>query len=462
MTAATTDLAVRGSVPWRIRWRLSVLWLLEWGITGALLTYLPLYFTRNGLSLDETGPLLAIGAVGLWIAPFVVGQVCDRWMSTERYLAIAHFCGGMTLLAIPLATDVYRETGEGYNAILVLFGLYATAYLPTMPLASALTFRHLPRPRAQFGGIRVFGTVGWVLAGVGLSVWLGRTYAKEWLQETLPRTIPFVNWLQDVFSWLPPPSSRDCFLMAALLSFALSSFCVFLPATPPPRALRGQIAPLAVLGMFKHRTFTRLMLISCLMAVIMPLYSIAAPTLLEQTGVSADWVPAVMTIGQVSEFPALLLLPLFLRKAGLRTTFAIGILAWIARYLLFSLSQAGVWILLGISLHGVCHVFLVIVLQLFTDAHCPRDLRASAQNLFAFMTLGVAMPLGLLLSKPLIRMCTDHETGVVDYQTLFSVPTALLAGILLLYWRWSFADVPWVTGVAPNGEPESELLATPG
>ncbi len=447
MTNPTSDLATGTSVTWRVRWRLSVLWLLEWGITGALLTYLPLYFTQNGLSLDETGPLLAIGAVGLWVAPFVVGQVCDRWMASERYLALAHFIGGVTLLAIPLATEVYRETGEGFRAILILFGLYAAAYLPTMPLASALTFRHLPRPRVQFGGIRLFGTVGWVLAGLGLSLWLGRTYARKWLLASLPSTGPLISQLDDIFSWLPPPSSRDCFLIAALLSFALSSFCVFLPATPPPRTPREQIAPLAVLKMFRHRTFTRLILVSCLLALVMPLYSLAAPALLEQTGVSADWVPAVMTIGQISEFPALLLLPWFLRKTGLRVTFMIGILAWLLRYLLFAVSRSGFWILAGISLHGVCHVFLIIVLQLFTDAHCPRDLRASAQNLFAFMTLGVAMPLGLLLSQPLIQSCTDASTDTVDYQTLFAVPTAILAGILVLYWWWSRTDTPaQVTG----------------
>ena len=145
-----------------IRWRLSILWFLEWGITGAILTYLPIYFTHNGLSVTQLGQLMAVSAVGLWVAPFVVGQVCDRWLATERYLAIAHFIGGCALVAIPAATESFQpETGEGFGILLLLVGLYAAAYFPTIPLASSLTFRHLPNRDEDFGKVRIWGTVGW-------------------------------------------------------------------------------------------------------------------------------------------------------------------------------------------------------------------------------------------------------------------------------------------------------------
>jgi len=132
---------------WHLRWRLSVLWALQWGITGAVLTYLPLYFQEKQLSPEQLGKLMAVSAVGLWVAPFIVGEVCDRWMATQKYLAVSHFVGGLLLLAIPIAADLYNpNTGEYFNALLVLVGLHAAAYFPTIPLASALSFHHLQHP----------------------------------------------------------------------------------------------------------------------------------------------------------------------------------------------------------------------------------------------------------------------------------------------------------------------------
>jgi hypothetical protein len=434
---------------WSLRWRLSVLWVLEWGITGAVLTYLPLYLEEHSLKPDEVGPLLATGAVGLWVAPFVVGQICDRWMAAERYLALAHFVGGLTLIAIPIATNVYRETQSNYNVILALFGLYAAVYVPTMPLASALTFRHLSDTKRQFGGVRVWGTVGWVLAGIGLSCWLERATVDVWLRGRFPERARDLDRIASMFHWLPAPTSQDCFYIASILSFALSTFCVFLPHTPPARAPRSQFAPVAVLGMFRQRSFVQLLAASCLLSLVIPLYSIAVPPLLNRLHFARDWVPAVMTIGQISEFPSLLLLPLFLRRLGLKMTFALGIAAWFVRYVIFAyfggeggsaFGSPRTWILSGIALHGVCHVFLIVVIQLYLDAECPADLRNSVQNLFAFLTLGVAMPAGMMLSQPLIRWCTIESpdgTETINFRAVFLAASMLLVVLMLVFW-WYF------------------------
>jgi hypothetical protein len=425
----------------RLRFRLSVLWLLEWGITGALLTYLPLYFTQNGLTLHETGPVLAIGALGLWVSPLVVGQLCDRWIAAQRYLAIAHFLGGISLLLIPAATDVYRETGAGYGFILAMFGLFAMVYLPTIPLASALTFRHLSDPKSQFGGIRIWGTVGWVLAGIGLSLWLEQRDVAAWLRTNLPSTAPTVLGISRQFWFLPEPSSSDCFAIAAILSFGLSSFCAFLPNTPPLHTPREGIGLTDwVVAMWRQKGFVRLIVVSSLLALVIPLYSLVVPKLLQERFIRGDSVPALMTIGQLSEFPALLLMPLCLGRLGLKATFAMGVVAWMTRYLIFALDSPMWLILLGIALHGVCHVYLIIVVQLYIDASCPRDLRATAQNVFAFVAGGIAMPLGLLLTQPLVKWSTDPATKEMNFGPVFAAPTAFLACVLLAFWKWFQID----------------------
>lgn len=449
-------------VPWQTRWRLSVLWGLEWGITGALLTYLPLYFTDNGLSVEQLGELMAVSAVGLWGAPLVVGQICDRWMATEKYLALAHFFGGMTLMAIPFATRIYQSTGDPdhFRALLVLVGIYAVAYFPTIPLASSLSFRHLKSPEAQFGRVRLWGTVGWVLAGLLLSVWLGRTAAWEWLLSSFPNWTGTLETVKKSLAWLPEPTSADCFHIAAYLSFGLSMFCVFLPHTPPARKQRGKVAPLQTFRMFRDSGFTLLVTVSFLLAIVVPFYSFAVPKLLEYRQYSSNWIPAVMTIGQISEFPALLLLPWFLKRWGLKVTFACGMAAWLLRYLLLTFPGVDGPVLAAIALNGICHVFLIIVVQIFVDSQSRRDLRASAQNLFAFLTMGIAMPIGFLLAGKLGKLCNLNEVAEANYHLFFAVPAGVVALLLAVYWLWAPLQMEMKpASVVPRPEPSSEKVS---
>ena len=423
-----------------LRWRLSTLWVLEWGITGSILTYLPLYFTDLGLKPDQLGVLMAVAAVGLWVAPFVVGQICDRWMSSERYLLIAHAVGGTTLLLIPQVAQTYDpETGANFGWLVALLGAYAIAYLPTIALASSLTFRHLPDPDKQFGSIRLWGTVGWVLAGLVLSVWLGQQDVIRWLDA---------NWSAggDVFrsalNHLPEQNNGDSFRIGAMLSFVLVAFCMTLPRTPPAKSDgESAIAPLEAAKLFRNRTFCLMLAISFLMAAIVPTYAFAAPKYLEHLGFESDWIPAVMTIGQVSEFPALLMLSACLARFGMKATFAIGMAAWLVRYVVFALDSPIWLVLVGVSLHGVCHVFLVIVIQLFVDERCPQGAKASAQNIFAFLTMGIALPIGFVASGLLGSYCKLSEPKSADYAFFFLVPAVIILLVLVVY-TWGFRIPP--------------------
>lgn len=419
-----------------VGWRLSLMWALQWGITGAILTYLPIYFVNNGLSQEQLGKLMAVAATGLWGAPLIVGQLCDRWMSGEKYLSLAHFTGGLTLLSIPVATEMYRQTGTNFAALMFLVGVFSFAYFPTIPLASAMTFRHLPDPARDFGKVRVWGTVGWMLAGWCLSIWLGRGDAYRWLSEHYPEYKSTLDRFVYTFRWVSPPSSADCFKLGAVLSFALSSFCVFLPATPPARTKsQSRIAPLATFRMFRDKTFSQLIVISFLLALVVPFYSVAAPQLLLQLKYESDWIPALMTLGQISEFPALILLPLFLRYFGLKATFALGMIGWLLRYAFFVAEEPSWLILTSIALQGVCHVFLIIVIQLFIDKRAQDDLRISAQNLFAFLTMGIAMPLGFLVAGKFGTWLTDTETGQTNFQIFFLIPSVAILVLLVLFYQ---------------------------
>ena len=149
--------------------------------------------------------------------------------------------------------------------------------------------------------------------------------------------------------------------------------------------------------------------------------------------------PAVMTIGQLSEPPALLLLSVVLRRFGLKFTFGLGVAAWLVRYLIFAGGAPWQWILAGIALHGICHVCMIIVIQIYLDAECPADLRNSVPHLFSFLTLGVAMPIGLLLSQPLIKLCTTlapDGRAVVNFPRVFLAGSLVLTVLMIAYWYW--------------------------
>jgi len=427
-------MASQVNLKWNLRWRLSVLWFLEWGITGAVITYLPIYWESIRLSKHQQSQLSAVMAVGLWIAPFVVGQVADRWLAIEKVLAISHFVGGISLYALALGMDLYSETAGNFQSLLWMVGIFAVAYIPTVPLVSALCFRHLPDPEGQFGKVRVWGTVGWMIGGLSLSFWLERDDVFKWMRGHHPdwataETIREFIWM------LPRPSDSDCFRMSAMLSFALSSFCVFLPHTPPAKTplsktKTGQFAPLAVLGMFRDGTFSLFIGISCLLAIlVVPLYNLAVPPLLSELGVKGNWVPTVMLIGQVSEFPALLLLSYLLRHFGLKAIFAMGIAAWALRYGFFAIGTPWTLVMTGLALHGVCHVFLIIVAQLYLDSKCSKDLRASAQNLLSFVTLGIGFPLGTLLGGVLRESFKDSPAK------LFAAPAVAAIVLLVVFWK---------------------------
>jgi MFS family permease len=434
-------------IPAKLRWRLSMLWALQWAITGSLLTYLPLYFTEHQVDSAGLGQLMAVASLGLLGAPLVVGQICDRWMNSERYLALAHFVGGVTLLYIPEVAERYSETQDNFSVLLLLTGVYAIAYFPTIPLATSLSFRHLPDPDTQFGRVRIWGTVGWVLAGVGLSVWLGQIEVQNWLYRTFNGQV-VLREQKSVFEWLGSPSSDDAFDIAAVLSFALAAFCVFLPRTPPLRVRKGKQSALAVVGVIKQfwdPQFALLIALSFVLALVVPFYSYAVPMLLEYLGISGHWVPAAMTVGQISEFPCLALLHRCFVRWGAKVTFAVGMAAWLLRYGLFAVDLGSAslgMVLLGVSLHGVCHVFLVVVIQLYIDRRCPPDSRATAQNLFAFLTMGIAMPLGFLVAGRLGQWCRLTAPDQADYSTFFAVPAVTVGVLLVVFWKFARLKLP--------------------
>jgi len=360
-------------------------------------TYL---FANLDASAVQVGSSYANLAMAAIISPFLVGLIADRYFEAQKVIGTLHVAGSMVLY--------YVSTVEGFNEFWWLILLYTILYMPTMALANSISFHQVKDGGREFPMIRVFGTLGWIVAGLLIG-----------------------------FTGLE--SSAATFQIAAIGSLILGVFSFFLPRTPvkdEKNASLSSILGLNALVLFQNRSFVVFFLAS--IAICIPLsfyYSFANPFL---NDIGMENAAGKMTIGQISEFVFMLLIPLLFRKLGVKKIIMIGIFAWIVRYLLFAYGNVGtnVWMLyLGIALHGVCYDFFFVTGQIYTDNKAGKFIKSSAQGMLTFATYGVGMLIGSYLSGILTQKFVAPSTSSFNYHwnLVWIVPCIISVLILLVF-----------------------------
>ena len=321
----------------KIKLQLSSMMFLEFFIWGGWFvtmgTFLSQSFSASGSQLAQAYETQSIGAI---IAPFIIGLIADRYFSAQKILGFLHLSGALLLYL------------AGSSANFVLFYpfilLYMILYMPTLALVNSVAFRQMKDPSKEFPPIRVFGTVGWIIAGliIGYLGW----ESKELLENT--------------------------FYVTAFASLILGLFSFSLPNTPPI-ADKGdysisKILGLDALSLLKDKKYLIFFISSILICIPLAFYYQHANQFLNEIGMPK--AAAVMTLGQISEALFILLLPIFLKRYGIKTTLIVGMAAWVLRYLLFAYGDVGqgTWMLiLGVILHGICYDFFFVSGQIYTD-----------------------------------------------------------------------------------------------
>jgi nucleoside transporter len=384
-----------------VKIKLSALMFLQYFVWGA-------WYVTMGTWLGETlhfsgeqiGLAAGTTALAAMISPFFVGMVADRFMATERILAALHVVGGAVLFYASLQTTF----GGFYGVLLV----YTLCYMPTLALSNSLSFRQMRDPGREFPPIRVLGTIGWIVAGLAIGT-LGLEATARPLQ------------------------------IAAAGSVLLGLFCLALPHTPPMEKSKTQrvswsdIVGLDALKLMGERSFAVFVLGSFLVCIPLQFYYAFANLFLNELNVTN--AAGKMTLGQMSEIFFMLVMPWFFRRLGVKWMLLVGMAAWTARYLLFAYGNNAelVWMLYGgILLHGVCYDFFFVTGQIYVDTKAPPDLRAAAQGLIAFVTLGVGMFIGSWVSG---RVVDAYRTpaGGHDWHSIWLVPAAGAAIVLVLF-----------------------------
>jgi nucleoside transporter len=389
---------------------LAVMMFLQYAIWGAwsvpLSGYLEkqLGFTGLGLALIYNAlPLMSL------IVPFTAGQVADRFMPAQRALALFHLLGGLLLFGLAFQRELLPMTA--------LMLAYAFFYAPTLALSNSVAFRNLKDPEVEFGPIRVWGTIGWIVA--------------SWLVTFVRSNFQSLQWgLIDIFAL-----SGGISVLAALLSLTL-------PHTPPAKEAADPLAFRKAFGLLSDPNYRIFFIIALIVATELPLYYVLTFPFLQSAGsvvgITSENLPTWMTIAQIAEiFTIALMLPAVLPIWGVRRTMLLGIFAWPTRYAVFALAWAmhqqapwTVWLAVAsLALHGFCYVFFFVVAFIYTDMVAPRDVRSSAQALINVAVLGVGMLIGGFFAGWLKDFFTTD--GVTNYTMVFLVPTVItvLAGI---------------------------------
>ena len=417
--------------PALLKTRLSAMMFLQYAAWGAWLPFLWSFLSgHRGMDPGQIGDMFAAGAVGAIIGPFVAGQVADRYFSTERFLALSHLLGAALIWQL--------ASIDSYQGFLIFSLLYGVVYAPTMSLTNSLAFHHLEDRDRDFGQVRLWGTFGWIAVGLAMGHWLAFRHTPA-------------TGTEEAIALAQVAGKADAFRLSAIISLIMGLYCLTLPNTPPSRDEQSNAA-LGACGEAMRQPLLALFLVAVPVSCIHQFYFVHTEAFLGTLQVSApEWSKTLfgvgggglMTVGQMSEVLVLVAIPFLVAKGISRKSFlAVGLVAYGLRMFLFAYVDVLPFpvmttLLMGIALHGLCFGCFIFVAFMIVDENTSDSVRASAQNLFNLVIVGIGVIVGSKIAGRVAEWASDTaEAGNhLDYsRRLFSVPMwASLAVLVLLF-----------------------------
>ena len=399
---------------------------LQYAIWGAWLPILyPFLLGHRGFTLSQCGMILSGGAVGAIIGPFLAGQIADRYFSTEKFLGLSHLIGAGLVYLLSGTTD--------YSTFLMLSVVYGLVYAPTLALTNSLSFAHLPDRDRDFGRVRLWGTLGWIAAGIGVGQWLLLQHTPTGV------SVEAIALAQDA-------GRADAFRLSAGLGLLMGLYCFTLPNTPPSSEAKEGNATKEALGEIRLQPLLTLFLIAVPVSCIHQFYFVYTADFLSGYGRdTANTINKIfgvgggglMTIGQMSEILVLAAIPFVAKSVSRKSLLAVGLLAYAGRMALFAYTDSLATVLVGVALHGICFGCFIFVAFMVVDEETSPNVRATAQNLFNLVIVGIGIIVGSWVSTAVVGEWATQPEGGMDYVKLFSVPMyaslACFVALLLFY-----------------------------
>ena len=395
-------------------YRLGTMMFLQYALWGAWLPVIARYLSATieegglGFTGSQIGMILGLaGSIGAVAAPFIAGQLADRYFSTERTLAVLVTVGG----AVKWITAYQTE----YSSWLILSILYSVLYMPTLALSNSITFSHISDQENDFPKIRVWGTIGWIVASwVFPMIWLQQGLYFQWMP-------PFI-----VGAEVPDVTSRlvDALKFSGLISLTYGAFCFLLPHTPPKRNAVEKLAFKKAFELFRLSSFATLVVASLAVSVIHQIYFLQTGPFLSHIGILDSQIGPAMTIGQFAEILTMAYLGFFLKRLGFHKVITIGVAAYFMRYAIFGTEAFPIWVvILSQAFHGFCYAFFFAAAYIYVDKLADEDVRHSAQTVFGIIILGGGPVIGGWLSGYLQNIFTVN--GVFNYSHFWYTVSAI-------------------------------------
>jgi len=383
--------------------QLSVMMFLQFFLWGAWYVTMGPFMGEASMSAKTIGWAYSVGPIAAIVSPFFLGLIADRYFATERILGILHLIGGVCLCLAPMAAE--QSSSMFICAIL----LHMLCYMPTLGLANTLAMHNMTNAEKQFPLIRVFGTIGWIVAGIAIS-----KFAFD--------------------------KSPNMFYLAGGSGLLLGVYSFFLPHTPPPAKGQKFSAKDAVgfdaIRLLKNRSFAIFAVCSFLICIPLAAYYSFAGKFVGEMGI--ENIGQTMSYGQMSEVLFMVIMPIFFARFGVKWMLTIGMLAWVARYGFFAgaADEQIKWMVLsGIVLHGICYDFFFVTGQIYTDQVSGSKVRGQAQGFLVLITQGLGMLIGAQLSGRLVARYTTTigDVSTTDWQQVWIYPAAFAMIILVVF-----------------------------
>lgn len=446
-----------GSAPAMVGMRLSAMMFFQYAIWGAWLPILyPFLLGHRGFTLEQTGLCLSAGAVGAIFGPFIAGQLADRNIATEKLLAASHFIGALLVLLLAYV--------DSFPIFLGLSALYGFVYAPTLALTNSLAFANLKNRDRDFGPVRLWGTIGWIAAGIAVGQVLLRWHTPDAPAEGF--LTPEAKALFDAkVAGMQNAGRAVAFQLSAALGLIQAIYCLTLPHTPPTRQAREKLAWAEAMKEIRVQPLITLFLISIPVSMIHQFYFIFTSDFVGKIQNAANSVGAekfastvnqifgvggggLMTIGQMTEIAVLALMPLIAPRVARKWLLAVGLCAYAARMAIFAYAPELTAVLFGVALHGLCFGCFIFVAFMVVDEQTTPDVRATAQNLYNLVFIGIGIIVGSYFAtgvvgryasvpkldaagQDVLNAAGAPET-VMDFTRLFSVPMWIALGCLVL------------------------------
>ncbi len=391
------------------RIQLSSMMFLEFFIWGSWFVTLGTFLSGNlSASGGQSASVFSTQSWGAIIAPFIIGLIADRYINAEKILGALHLIGAILMYQMYNADNI----SIFYPYVLA----YMILYMPTLALVNSVSFNQMKNPEKDFSSIRVWGTIGWIVAGLLIS------YLFHWDNEE--------NTTKGLL--------KNTFLMAGIASLVLGMLSFTLPKTPPAKSSGEKVSLSQILGLdalklLKDKNFAVFFIASILICIPLAFYYQNTHSFLSNIGVANP--TGKMTIGQISEVLFLLLLPVFFTRYGFKKTILVGMLAWALRYALFAFGNAGdlsFMLLIGIALHGICYDFFFVSGQIYTNSKAGEKYKSAAQGLITLATYGIGMLIGFEIAGKITDAYKLADKDF-DYKMIWLIPSGIAAAVFLLF-----------------------------